>query len=197
MRISVKLFFLLFLLSLAHVQGQDSIAVNKATSESEITIPSKAIEPKLHSPRRALLLSTFLPGAGQIYNKKYWKAPLIWGGFVALGFSLDFNIFAYRTYRTAYIARTDNDVLTTDTTFGILTDAQVLSNTKFYHRKVNLTFVGFALLYTANLIDAYVDGHLFQFDVGEDIAIHWNPSFYDLSARSFSAGIQLRMNLWK
>jgi len=143
-----------------------------------------------------MLYSALLPGAGQIYNKKYWKAPLVWGGFVALGLSLDYNLGNYREFRDAYIARTDADSTTNDTMYNdLLDDAQVLSFTKLFRRQLDLTFVGMTLLYAINIIDAYVDGHLFDFDVGEDLEVHWTPSFYDLNARSFSAGVHFQIKL--
>ena len=68
----------------------------------------------LHSPVKATLLSTALPGAGQYYNKKYWKIPVIYGALAGLGYLVKFNHDKFETYQDAFIKRTDNDPSTVD-----------------------------------------------------------------------------------
>ena len=156
------------------------------------------LQPKvrLHSPRKALIFSAIFPGAGQIYNKQYWKAPVVWGGFVALGFSLDHNITFYTEFRKAYIDRTDGDSTTVDKyVLDFPEEEQLLRITKYFRRNLDLTLLGMTLLYLANLVDAYVDAHLFEFDVGDDLTVQWQPEFYNMQSRALNTGIHLTLRL--
>src|SRR5712675_742767 len=69
---------------------------------------------KRHSATKAIIFSAVVPGAGQVYNKKYWKVPILYAGLGALIYSIDFNSKKYNTFKDAYIARTDTSALTTD-----------------------------------------------------------------------------------
>ncbi|MBL0341749.1 MAG: hypothetical protein IPP71_12895 [Bacteroidetes bacterium] len=78
-----------------------------------------------HSPTKASVLSAILPGAGQAYNHKYWKIPIIYAGFAGLGYLVKINNDDYKIYKEAYRFRLDGDESTTDSFVGIYSD-QVL-----------------------------------------------------------------------
>jgi hypothetical protein len=131
---------------------------------------------KLHSPKRAALMSALLPGLGQCYNKKYWKLAIIYPvmGGVVYGFAWNQQYFAY--YRDALRARYDDDPLTVDP-LAIYPDDRLVTMKNYYQRYRDLCVIGFAAVYLLQVIDAAVDAHLYYFDVGPDLSLHWMPDF--------------------
>jgi len=142
-----------------------------------------------HSPRKATIYSAVFPGLGQIYNKKYWKLPLIYGGFVALIYSINWNNNYYQKYKTAYSDIIDSDPTTKsyenlniEGVWDFTDDSEVeqfttrLSSAKEASlRYRNLCIIGTIALYAANILDASVDANFFNFDIGEDLTINWTP----------------------
>src|SRR4030095_6342749 len=131
----------------------------------------------LHSPRKATILSAILPGAGQYFNKKYWKIPIIYVGFTALSYYVVVNNDDYKTYKTAYKYRLDGDESTTDEFVGIYSDQDLSTLKNYYRRNRDLSVIGISVLYVLNIIDATVDAHLFHFDVSDELTLNWHPSF--------------------
>jgi len=130
---------------------------------------------KPHSPKKATIMSAILPGSGQVYNHKWWKVPIIYGGFAALGYAINFNNREYNLYRDAYLLRIDNDPSTVDQFNGIYTDANLLYLQDYYHRNRDLSIIGAVILYTLNIVDADVDAHLFNFDVSPNLSLNIQP----------------------
>lgn len=142
-----------------------------------------------HSPRKATIYSAVFPGLGQIYNKKYWKLPLIYGGFVALIYSINMNNNYYQLYKAAYSDIVDTDPTTTsyedldiEGSWDFTDDSEVeqftsrLSTAKESSlRYRNLCIIGTIALYAANILDASVDANFFNFDISEDLTINWTP----------------------
>ncbi len=156
----------------------------------------KPVKLKKHSPGGAVLRSAILPGLGQAYNKKYWKIPIIYVGVVALGYSIDYNIRNYNTFRDAYIARTDNDPNTVDKEYEIFSEEQLLKIIDYYRRNLDFSIVGATLLYIANIIDANVDAHLFNFNLSDDLSLNAQPCLFPRNIMSQNAaGIKLTLKL--
>lgn len=146
---------------------------------------------KDHSPLTASILSAVLPGTGQIYNKKYWKPPIIYGGFIALGYYTKFNHDNYIKYRNAYKFRTDNNPTTNDN-FVNYTEDNLLTLKNTYQRYRDIGIISMSLLYILNVVDASVDAHLFTFDVGKDLTINIHPSLFSTAYNStYNTGISL------
>jgi len=141
----------------------------------------------VHSPRKATIYSAVLPGLGQIYNRKYWKVPIVYGGFVTLGYFINFNNNEYTKYRQAY-----SDIIDTDPNTNSFMSLKV--NPSFFEpdkisqltenlrrakdgwrRNRDLVVIGTAVFYALNIIDASVDAHFFNFDISDDLAIKWAP----------------------
>jgi hypothetical protein len=129
----------------------------------------------VHSPHKASVLSALLPGAGQYYNKKYWKIPIIYAGFAGLGYLTVSNHDSYATYRDAFKNRADGDESTTDPYVGIYSDNDLITLKDFYRRNRDLSLIGVGVLYILNIIDATVDAHLFRFDVSDNLSLEWTP----------------------
>jgi Family of unknown function (DUF5683) len=130
---------------------------------------------KIHSVRKATLLSTFLPGAGQIYNKRIWKVPIIYGAFGGLIYLVQFNNNRFKEFENALLSRYDNDPTTIDKYQDIYTEDNLKSLSEYYRRNRDLSVIGISLVYVLNIIDAHVDAHLFSFNVDDNLSINWSP----------------------
>lgn len=128
------------------------------------------------NPRKALIKSAILPGYGQIYNQKYWKLPIIYGGFAGLGGMLWFNSAQMNRYQNALVYRLDEDPTTIDTEFSGLTLQAVRSNRDFYRRWRDIAIVSMVGLYALQVIDAFVDAHLYEFRVNKDLQLSLYPT---------------------
>lgn len=142
-----------------------------------------------HSPKRATIYSAVLPGLGQIYNRKYWKLPIVYGGFATLGYFINFNNEQYVTYKSAYSDLIDNDPYTTsymdlknvNPNFlkpeNISKFTENLKSAKDYWRRSrDLVVIGTAVFYALNIIDASVDANFFNFNISDDLTINWIPA---------------------
>lgn len=155
----------------------------EAIKDTAIVKPPDAI----HSPRRATIYSAVLPGLGQIYNRKYWKVPLVYGGFATLGFFINLNNEKYVLYRQAYSDILDTDP-NTNSFVKLFTDPRSLepdrisqsterlrSYKDYWRRNRDLLVIGTAVFYAINIIDASVDAHFFNFNISDDLTINWVP----------------------
>lgn len=134
-----------------------------------------------HSPRRATFYSMVLPGAGQVYNRKYWKLPIVWGGLGLSYYFIQRNNKEYRRYKDAYIAVVDGDPTTTDEFNGRISSSQLLDVTDTYRKWRDMSYIAVGLVYILNVVDASVDAHFVRFDVGRDLSLNVGPSL-DLAA---------------
>jgi hypothetical protein len=144
-----------------------------------------------HSPKRATLLSAVMPGAGQIYNRKYWKAPIVWAG---LGISYTFirdNSREYHRYRTAYLALVDGDPGTVDEFGGQYSPDQVRQVMETYQRWRDISYIATAGVYILNIVDASVDAHFVRFDVSPDLSLKLGPSLPVASMGGMGLSLQL------
>lgn len=149
--------------------------------------------PAYHSPKTSALMSTIIPGLGQVYNKKYWKVPIIYAGLGGLAYSINENQKKYSKYIEAYKFRIDGDSLTIDN-FPRYSDDNLNTLQQYYKRFRNLSVIGFTLLYVMNIVDASVDAHMFTFDVGDDLSFHIQPTFLNIAnAKNYTTGLSLNI----
>ncbi|MCW3072848.1 MAG: hypothetical protein JWO44_2738 [Bacteroidetes bacterium] len=145
---------------------------------------------KYHSPKKAATFSAIVPGAGQVYNKKYWKLPIIYGGFAGLAYSFQFNQSRYVKYRDALKTRLDDDASTVDPYIDIYNDDQLTTLYQGYHRYRDLTVIGGVALYLLNIVDAAVDAHLFTFNVSDDLSLNIHPALINTAGKNqYTTGI--------
>ena len=163
------------------------------SSKSSVKKPAKDSTHK-HSPKKAALFSAIIPGAGQIYNRKYWKVPVLAAGAGALVYSFQFNQKNYSLFKTELIHRQTGSI-EINTELNNLSDANLNELQDYYHRNRDLTIVGMALLYALNILDATVDAHLFDFNVNEDLSMNIRPKTLYSSISSMPiAGLGLTLN---
>ena len=140
------------------------------------------------NPQRALWLALVLPGAGQIYNRKYWKLPIIYGGFMGCIYALTWNNMMYKDYSQAYLDIMDNDPGTASYNkflhLGVEINDQNMERYKSlfksrkdkYRRWRDLSFFVMLGVYAISVIDAYVDAELSEFDISKDLSLKVSPA---------------------
>ena len=148
-----------------------------------------------HSPTIATLFSTFLPGLGQSYNKKYWKVPIV---YAAIGIPLYFavsNNREFKRFKTAYGLRIDGDALTVDEFEGTLSEAAIKSNLDYHQRNKDLAGIFVGLFYVFNIVDAAVDAHLFNFPKNDNLSFNLQPDIQMTNNNELSKGFRLVISL--
>ena len=143
---------------------------------------TSADDTKVHSVTKAVVMSAIIPGLGQIYNRKYWKPPLIYAGAGILVYYVIDNSNEYQQYKLAYSASLNGTPC--DPSVQELCDrntqAQLKAKKDQFRRWRDLNYILAGGLYLLNIIDASVDAHLFSFDMGDDLSlrIKWNLNNY-------------------
>ena len=139
-------------------------------------------------PQRALWLALVLPGAGQIYNRKYWKLPIIYGGFMGCIYALTWNNMMYKDYSQAYLDIMDDDPNTASYNkflhLGVqITDSNMKryqdlfkSRKDKYRRWRDMSIFVMIGVYALSVIDAYVDAELSEFDISKDLSLEVHPT---------------------
>ena len=122
-------------------------------------------------PGKALAYSLMLPGAGQVYNGRIWKVPILYAGFGALGYAVHFNSKEFRRFDEAYRMRVDDGDLSKDEFQGILSLSGLNSYRQFYDKNLQLSYIGIGLLYLLNGVEAFVDRHLQEFDISKNLGV--------------------------
>lgn len=138
--------------------------------------------------KRALWLALVLPGAGQIYNRKYWKLPIFYGGFVGCAYAMRWNNMMYRDYSQAYLDIMDDDPNTQSYNQFLHLGTTIDETNKSrwqdifrqrkdrYRRWRDLSFFVMVGVYALSVIDAYVDASLSEFDISPDLSLHVAPA---------------------
>ena len=132
--------------------------------------------------KRAMWLALVIPGGGQIYNRKYWKLPIFYGGFIGCIYAMSWNSMMYKDYQQAYLDIMDDDPNTASYNkflhLGRQIDQQIFKNRKDkYRRWRDLSFFVMVGIYALSVIDAYVDAELSDFDISKDLSMKIRPTF--------------------
>lgn len=130
-----------------------------------------------HDPLKAAFFSAALPGLGQIYNKKYWKIPIVWGGLAGFGYAIDYYHVRYQFYRTNLLYEINQDPNYPNETN--LNQDQLRSARDFYRRNRDQFVLYGILFYLLNIVDAHVDAHLKEFDVNQDLSVQVIPDLLE------------------
>ena len=126
-------------------------------------------------PKRAGLYSAILPGAGQVYTKKYWKVPIIYAGLITSAYYIKESHDSYDLYKQTYLNRLNGN--RTDEFINIYDEGDLLILTEHYRRNTEISALLFTLTYILNIVDASVSAHLFDYDISEDISLHIQPIY--------------------
>lgn len=126
-----------------------------------------------HQPARATLYSAILPGAGQVYNRKYWKVPIALGGLAVSYWFIQDNNKQYQRYKDAYLNVVNGRP---DEFNGIYSGDQLRNVADTYHRWRDMSYVALGLVYVLNVVDATVDAYFVRFDVSNNLSLRAGPS---------------------
>lgn len=194
-------------LSLSHLRAEQADSTLWSIDNSTIPIPISidSLSPEIRwaqvldqrriermrfhpNSQKALWYSALLPGAGQVYNRKYWKIPIVLGGVAGLAYAISWNGQMYTDYYNGYRDLIDNNP-ETNRYLDLLPkgsgradyDKNTLINTfnnkqQAYRRNRDLSIIGTVGVYLLVILDAYVDAQLYNFDISPDISIKVHPS---------------------
>ncbi|HLP92892.1 MAG TPA: DUF5683 domain-containing protein [Saprospiraceae bacterium] len=157
----------------------------------------KLLGKKYPNPRAAALFSAVLPGAGQAYNRKWWKVPIAWGALGTIGYFTFDTQKTYRELRDSYVLLVDGDPNTNPTeepysTFDATRTKQYRDTFRGYTEK---WYLALGVTYLLIVTDAFVDAHLYKFDVSDDLSLQLRPSFETSNgAPVFGMGIALSLS---
>lgn len=139
-------------------------------------------------PKKAGLYSAILPGSGQVYTKKYWKVPVIYGGLITSAYYINESNDLYQLYKSTYLNRLDGD-FSDNLNYS---DSDLRTLTEHYRRNREVSALLFTLTYILNIVDASVNAHLFDYDVSEDLSLHIQPVYF---SKENASGFSLSFNL--
>lgn len=177
--------------------------------QKQIKSPRHILKQWIPDSRKSTWLALVLPGAGQIYNHKYWKLPIIYGGFIGCTYALTWNSKMYKDYSQAYqdiMSDNPNNDSYMDFVGAGLTKEDIQRNLSqyqnrfkngkdIYRRQRDLSIFCFIGVYLLSVIDAYVDAELSDFDISKDLSMTWEPTVFNEVYRGTPQGIGLRCNI--
>ena len=140
------------------------------------------------NPQRALWLALVLPGAGQIYNRKYWKLPIFYGGFMGCIYALSWNNMMYKDYSQAYLDLMDTDESTNSYNKFLHLGVKITKDNEERYKEIfkgrkdkyrrwrDMSIFVMIGVYALSVIDAYVDAELSEFDISKDLSLEVHPT---------------------
>lgn len=147
-----------------------------------------------HSATKALCWS-LLPGAGQVYNRQAWKIPIIYTGFAAVGYFVYANYKDMAKFKKEYLYRVQNDNTPQLPNYANYPTSNIYNLYQSYNKNFQLSIIIGVAVYALNLIDAYVFGHLFDYDIGDDISISATPAILSpsMSVDCYAPGVSFKL----
>ena len=162
-------------------------------------------------PKRAMWLALVIPGGGQIYNRKYWKLPIVYGGFMGCAYAMSWNNMQYKAYAQAYLDIMDDDPGTASYNQFLHLGRQIDSSNEERYKEIfrkrkdkfrrwrDMSFFVMVGVYAISVIDAYVDAELSVFDISKDLSLKVEPAVINNNSsanpfKSSSLGLQCSLN---
>lgn len=167
-------------------------------------------EQKTFSPSpRAAVLWAIIPGGGQVYNRKYWKVPIIIGGMTALYYAISWNNNNLLEYAKAYSDIKSDDPMTNDSWIAFVPagadpnsyrtsgsfQETLRHGRDFYRRNRDLSIIVAVGVYALSIVDAYVDAELAHFDISPDLTLRATPSYIPSTTFPSSGGPAVQVAL--
>ncbi|MFD2786431.1 DUF5683 domain-containing protein [Hymenobacter rubripertinctus] len=202
LRCSLLLGTLLALPQAGHAQvvtaGSDSVRVAAKPVADSTRRTERLFGRPVTRPQKAALLALMLPGAGQIYNRRYWKLPLVYGGLGGVGYGLFFYQSRYKEYvqgKADLLAGKQISELSGANVVQESSPINVQRGIVFYRRNRD-TFIAYtALVYGVTILDALVDAHLRDFDISDDLGLRLEPALLPTQTIAPRAGLALTLYL--
>lgn len=186
----------------------DTAELARKNDSIQSTVPMPQQEKKRWIPNsnKTVWLSLVIPGAGQIYNRKYWKLPIIYGGFVGCAYALTWNGQMYKDYSQAYQDIMSNNPNNNSYEDFLPPGVDVNDRLEYYQdlfrrrkdlyrRQRDLSIFAFIGVYLLSVIDAYVDAELSDFDISKDLTMTWQPTVFNDAFRGRPQGIGVQCSI--
>ncbi len=164
------------------VPSSDTVKVVKAEEEY---VSTSTFQP---DAQKSVWLAAVVPGLGQIYNRQYWKVPIIYGGAMGLAYGITWNDRRYVDYRKGYVDLLDTDPNTNYFIYLLPEGVTLDSSNKSYYTRIfktkldtyrrnrDLCIIASAVLYLLSIVDAYVDAQMFDYDISPDLSLEVTPT---------------------
>jgi hypothetical protein len=149
-----------------------------------------------HSPKLATAMSAVVPGLGQVYNRKYWKPPLIYAVFGVLTYFYITNHKEYKIFKDEYGYRINHDTTRIDPKYAGYNNDNIILIRDYYRRNVEITLIIAGVWYILNIIDANVDAHLFTYDISDKLSMKLEPDIKHIGYsqnNKFAGGMKLTL----
>lgn len=168
------LLLILFTLAIPGLKAQDTLILKQ-----DEPVETVAVRNRQHSPKTATLLA-LIPSAGQAYNRKYWKMPIVYAGFGVTTYFAITNGNDYHLYRDAYDYKMGIKTNVSDQAIeesAKYTEDNLITLRDYYRSNMELSWILTAAWYIIQIIDANVDAHFFYYDINDDLTLHVEPQF--------------------
>lgn len=175
--------------SVQKIDNNNSQSIKVSKEQSPASIAATKDKSKQHNPKKAALYSALLPGAGQLYNKQYWKIPVVYVGVGVAVYFYTENQKNYRRYRKAYISRLD-PTLPDEEPLRSVEELKILQDE--YKRWLDLTSLFTAVGYTLQILDAVVFANLKDFDISQDISLRLQPMAMPNGGAGFGLAVKFK-----
>jgi hypothetical protein len=174
--------------SIDSIRGIEGVEILADTTASPVMGKVRVFNP---DPQRALWMSALCPGLGQIYNRRYWKLPIVVGAFVGLSYGASWNNRMYKDYSKGYRDVMDDDPDTRsymdffpptvkESDLDVAWLQKVMKNKRDYYRRYReICVIAMVGVYLINIVDAYVDASLAHFDISPDLTLDVAPTAID------------------
>ncbi len=206
MRNLFSIFCISFVLCSANVFAQEKDPIVIPKKDSTPVVKKKVIfnkydsATKAHPPRAAAFRSAIIPGWGQVYNKKYWKVPIVYTALGITGFIFLDNIKTYKEYKFAYAARIKAEQQPPDSTdyfklkelYKLISPGSIQAARNRFRQYVDYSALFFIIFWGLNVVDATVDAHLKSFDVSPDLSLQIKPGHSEMAGTN---GISLVLHI--
>ncbi len=193
MKISLSYILIFFVFVCTTVQAQQNDSIRNNIKKDSIQSKGAVKKAIYSDARKASIMSACLPGLGQVYNKKYWKVPVIYAVLGGLGYWGITNQNQLKFYSNNLRFENDEDPGTLNTS-GYSSD-QLITQKRYYRKYRDIAVIAGILVYLINIVDANVDAHLKTFDVSDDLSLQVKPySNLDYNNK-LQAGLTLKLNL--
>lgn len=192
--ISLTLFVIILLVLPSMGKAQSKIS-DTAIATKEVADLEKQADVSTHSPSAALWKSAIIPGWGQVYNRQAWKVGIIYGGAaVATYIGID-NYRNAQKFKTEYINRNEGNTAELLPEYLNYPDQNIYNLYQAYEKNFQLSIIAGVAIYALNLIDAYCYGHLFDFQINDDLSLRLTPTIESYNVgMGFTSGMKLQLN---
>lgn len=144
-----------------------------------------------YDPRKAILFAAILPGLGQIYNKKYWKVPLVYGGLIGFGYGVNFYQKGYKEFKGGLFDLLESGEPTIRLRGIDFDEGNLRRLVDQYRRERDFFIILTAGMYLLQMVDAHVDAHLKEFDLNPNLQVSIQPTMNNDMLTGRTAGLSL------